>query len=431
MKGLKLNNISLAVILLAGFVINSCVPISQSVVQAPSFKYNFSSMYNPGEKSFNPECRIFLSSDTTAIVFYKISVDELKNIAASNQQSDLKMTIKYVVRETTDFRVVDSSVIVHTIVNLDNEDLKSYFQIKLPKGLYCKLLINMSLGNSSNLQQRVIYDIDNNNIYSKDRFVFYEVSNSKKDIKYCNLVNPSKDYIINSNFYDNFEVTIEYYKFPEYVCVPPYYLYNSTNDLRQPDSVFVYLIGDKINFSNEGYYVLKPVVNANAALCFINGGDFFPEVKTLLDMLEPLKLITGNKEYKELKELSNLKIAIDEFWLSKSNNMKFAKEQIRVFYNRVYLANKYFSEDIVGWKTDRGNIYVLFGPPSIVNISATGEEWFYGKDPNVAGVLFVFDKTNNIYSGTTYILRRDSNYQSVWSQAVTTWRDGRIFTITN
>jgi len=388
-------------------------------------------MYNPSEKNFNPECRIFLNSDTTAIVFYKISVEELKNIAVSNQQSDLKMLIKYVVRENLEFKVVDSSAISHTITNLNNEDIESYFQIKVPKESYSKLLINMSLGSSSDLQQRLIFDIDNHNVFSKNRFVFYELNKNSKEIKFNNIVNPSKDYIINSNFYDNFEVNVEYYRFPEYVCVPPYYLYNNTNDLRQPDSVFLYLIGDKINFIKEGYYVLKPSSTTNASLCFINSGDFFPEIKTLLDMLEPLKLLTGNKEYKELKDCSNLKLAIDEFWLSKSNNMKFAKEQIRVFYNRVYLANKYFSEDKAGWKTDRGNIYVLLGPPSIVNISATGEEWFYGKDPDVAGVLFVFDKINNIYSGSSYELRRDSNYQSVWSQAVTTWRDGRIFTITN
>lgn len=432
MKVQKQNKIGLIVSLLAVLIASACVPINQSVVQSPSYKYNFSSMYNPSEKSYHPVFRVFINTDTTATIFYKISADDLRKIASSNNQNELKLLIKYVVRESDDFKIVDSSVIVHTInIKPDDTEIQSYFQVKAHKNNCCKLLINMSLGNSNELQQRIIFDIDYYNVFSKDHFIFYELNDSNKQIKYSNFVKTTQEYVINSNYYDNFEVNIEYYKFPEFVCVPPYYLVNNTGDLRQPDSVFQYLLGDKITFNQEGYYVLKPSSSSGAAMCFINAGIFFPEIKSLLDMLEPLKLITGNKEYSDLEDSNNLKLAIDEFWLSKSNNMKFAKEQIRVFYNRVYLANKYFTEDKVGWKTDRGNIYVLFGPPSIVNVSATGEEWFYGENPDVAGVLFIFDKINNLYSGYSYAVRRDSDYQSVWSQAVTTWRDGRIFSITN
>ncbi|PLX06863.1 MAG: hypothetical protein C0596_14310 [Marinilabiliales bacterium] len=125
-----------------------------------------------------------------------------------------------------------------------------------------------------------------------------------------------------------------------------------------------------------------------------------------------------------------MKVSIDNFWLGKSNNQKFAREQIRVFYTRVELANKYFSDYREGWKTDRGNLYVILGPPTIVNMSSSGEEWFYGENPDVAGVLFIFDKGKSITGHTIYRLRRDAMYQTIWGQALTTWRNGRIFTIT-
>ena len=147
-------------------------------------------------------------------------------------------------------------------------------------------------------------------------------------------------------------------------------------------------------------------------------------------MLEPLKLVSTAKELKLIKESEDLKTAIDDFWLGKSNNQKFAREQIRVFYNRVELSNKLFSDYREGWKTDRGNLYVILGPPTIVNMSEDGEEWFYGENPDVAGVLFIFDKENSIYGSPVYKLRRGAVYQTIWSQAIATWRDGRIFTIT-
>jgi len=411
--------------------VNSCVPLNTAGVQPTTKQYNFSAIYNPSEKLFNPEFRIFFNNDTVVLFFYKITKSDLQNIESVDSQTEMKLLIKYVLRETNEYRLVDSSVIVQSVDPARKDDIVSYFQIKVPKKTSCKLIVNMSLGSSSEFQQRVLADIDNSNEFSKEHFIFYELNNDEKLIKFNNFVNDSVQYVINSSYFDNFEVNVEYYQFSEYVCVPPYYLVDNTSEVRQPDSVFLYLIGDKIKFDRKGYYVLKPKKDFESSLCFINAGEYFPEIKIISDMLEPLKLITGNKEYRELKECSDLKTAIDQFWLSKSNNMKFAKEQIRVFYNRVSLANKFFTEDKPGWKTDRGNIYVLFGPPSIININTAGEEWFYGENPELAGVLFVFDKINNINCGSSLVLRRDSNYQSVWSQAVSTWRDGRIYTITN
>jgi GWxTD domain-containing protein len=197
-----------------------------------------------------------------------------------------------------------------------------------------------------------------------------------------------------------------------------------------PDSVFSYRIGDSISFTRIGAYVLKPSSQNAGVLCLINYGQSFPEVSILSDMLEPIQLISTSKDFEKIKEAENLKIAIDSYWLGLSNNQKFAREQIRVFYNRVSLANRFFSDYRPGWKTDRGMLYIVLGPPTIVNISARGEEWFYGENPEVAGILFQFEKRSNVYSAYEYRMFRDELYQTIWSQAIATWRNGRVFTIT-
>ena len=59
------------------------------------------------------------------------------------------------------------------------------------------------------------------------------------------------------------------------------------------------------------------------------------------------------------------------------------------------------------------------------------EEWFYGEDPDVAGIFFLFDKIETQNYNKSWVLKRDSNYQTIWAQALQTWRQGRIFTISN
>ena len=43
-------------------------------------------------------------------------------------------------------------------------------------------------------------------------------------------------------------------------------------------------------------------------------------------------------------------------------------------YRRLAYTNEHFAEDVPGWKTDRGRIYILYGPPDSVDqhFSAAG-----------------------------------------------------------
>jgi len=98
---------------------------------------------------------------------------------------------------------------------------------------------------------------------------------------------------------------------------------------------------------------------------------------------------------------SERKTFIDQFWAKRDSNPKTEVNEYKEEYlSRIEQANRLFrGEGIAGWLTDRGRIYILFGPPfsrktyppgdSGGNIRAR-EVWYYGNFP----VVFV-DRYNS------------------------------------
>jgi len=115
--------------------------------------------------------------------------------------------------------------------------------------------------------------------------------------------------------------------------------------------------------------------------------------------------------------------------LNLSSDPHRAKELIRVYYNRVILANTFFGTYKQGWQTDRGMIYIIFGPPATIYKSSDIEQWIYGDNPELSDISFSFKKTSNLLSDNEYILIRDQRYQTIWAQAIETWLQGRVFSI--
>lgn len=55
---------------------------------------------------------------------------------------------------------------------------------------------------------------------------------------------------------------------------------------------------------------------------------------------------------------------IEEFWRRRNPTPGSAENSFKEeFYRRIAYANEHFSSGIPGWKTDRGHIYIMYGPP--------------------------------------------------------------------
>ena len=64
---------------------------------------------------------------------------------------------------------------------------------------------------------------------------------------------------------------------------------------------------------------------------------------------------------------------IEQFWLRRSSNPDLPDNDFKEeHYRRIAYANEHFASGIPGWKTDRGRIYIIWGPPDEIESHPTG-----------------------------------------------------------
>jgi len=161
----------------------------------------------------------------------------------------------------------------------------------------------------------------------------------------------------------------------------------------------------------------------------LNFGTKYPKVQEVKQLIEPLAYLATSAEYNQLLKATNQKLAVDNFWIEKAGNIEKARELIRVYYNRVYFANYYFTSYKPGWKTDRGMIFLIYGAPQSVKVTASQEKWIYYKNNYTTTVTFTFDHMPTSFSEDNFVLQRSDSYDTYWRSAVDTWRKGNIYLI--
>src|SRR5258708_23531921 len=75
---------------------------------------------------------------------------------------------------------------------------------------------------------------------------------------------------------------------------------------------------------------------------------------------------------------------IEQFWLRRDPTPDTPENEYKEeYYRRIAYANEHFASGIPGWKTDRGRIYIKFGPPDEIDSHANGES--YQRPPEQGG----------------------------------------------
>ena len=104
----------------------------------------------------------------------------------------------------------------------------------------------------------------------------------------------------------------------------------------------------------------------------------YPLATRLGDLVDPLVYLA---EPGEMDALRQGRRAFDAFWGRRTADRRQAAAALRTFYERVERANRLFSNQKAGWRTDPGMVYVLFGPPDAVRETPVGETWTYRRRP--------------------------------------------------
>ena len=231
----------------------------------------------------------------------------------------------------------------------------------------------------------------------------------------------------------------------EHIPDPPGMLLPQKQLDYEPEAIIALAYSDTlpIMLPRKGVYLCSVDRNIKDGYALFNFGDTYPIVSTPEDMIESLAYLATRTELEQMKADPNLKIALDNFWLRcGGGNIERARELIRIYYNRVIYSNIYFTSFTEGWRTERGMIYIMYGPPDKVYKSADGDSWGYRKQVVRSSwggrysvtedyVFFTFKQRDNVFSDNDYFLSRSDALITQWDQAVASWRRGVVFRFDN
>ncbi len=173
------------------------------------------------------------------------------------------------------------------------------------------------------------------------------------------------------------------------------------------------------------YHIQYDTLTKNGYTVFkFNAG--YPAITASTQLIAALRYLTTTEEFNKLTNASDKKEAIDRFWIDISGSKERARFLIKTFYSRMKNANQFFTSYLEGWKTDRGMIYLVFGPPKTVYKTSEAEYWDYGFFKGYGSLNFSFRKIANPFTDNDFLLMRSASYEPVWYMAVDQWRQGRI-----
>ncbi len=392
---------------------------------------NVAFLYKREAASFNPEFSVLHINDSVSELHFKISSNQvLYARTAPGAPFSANVTLSYRIFDDYEARLTydTNSVNIKDVANEDQlRDLISTIKFKALKGFDYIMEITVTDINRSKTKKTYI-TIEKNNLNNRQNFLMNSPETGSPIFK--NHIN-SNSVKIKYGFPAT-TAFVRYYKRDFEIAPPPFVTLNHQSFHYKADSIFELPVNENNilieNFKSKGFYHIQidSAINKDGFTLYHFNGNF-PEIKNTEDMINPLRYITSKQEFEGLVNAENKKEALDKFWLDLAGNPERARELISIFYNRVQDANLHFTSYIEGWKTDRGMIYLIFGPPNVIYKSVTNESWIYGEDKNLMSLNYNFYKVDNPFSANDFSLERSVIYKTNWYRAVDIWRQGRIY----
>ena len=385
---------------------------------------NYSQTYNPQNKSTAIESSIWHLTDSTSLLNIRFNQSDLRNEAVNGYE------ISYDIYDTKESTKLQSSDADHTNIYIVDSNLLKNNTISYPP-----VLLHNINSNKEYVLKLIFKDLDKKDIaesyitiHKENAFTDqnYQLKDDARNIIFKNYINDGESFKILYNNYNTNLLYVKYYKLKNTIAPPIYNLDVQKVPKFTPDSSFTIKLSNLesnfITLGNEGMYHFQADTTNVDGLTLFQFYDGFPIVKTPIQMIYPLRYLSTKKDFDEINQSVDYKNAVDKFWLQIAGNPDRAISLIKKYYVAVKDANRFFTSYIEGWRTDRGMIYIVFGPPPVVYRNSNIETWVYGEPNNLMSLKFTFDKIDNPFTDNDFVLRRDQGFKASWFEAVDIWR---------
>jgi len=424
-------------LLIASF--SSC-KTTQQTVDSKDLSY----LYNPIKNPISPRYNVINQSDELSVLSVKFFANDLFFSEANPQgvpTAMLLVTVKL-------FNISQGKLLADTAVyniSIVKETGKPEYvynvPLKVEKGI--EYLAEIKILDRLRLQVVQAF-VTFNTLSYNNKYNFRAQGHFEKN----ELFNP----VLRVNEYINLIYTrgphdslfISFYKPFREVPDPPSMLLPEKTLDYEPEQVIAIPYSDTMPmmFPREGIYLCSTGRNIKEGYTFLNFGASYPAMATPEVMIEPLVYLASQVEVATLRSAVKPKVALDDFWIKCGGNVDKARELIRIYYTRVLYSNYYFTSYKEGWRSERGMIYIIYGPPDKVYKTSEGERWGYRKPVIKSSwggrymvseeyLFFNFKKKENLFSYNDYYLSRSETLVTYWDRAILSWRKGIVFRLDN
>ena len=394
---------------------------------------NLAHLYQEQGVVLKPLFRVFHFNKDSTRVFFEGSSDQLLYVKEQSQNDFIaRIGIRY--RLYTDYQLttlIDSGSTTITDIqpNPKTSIVSGFFDLYFDRHSHNdKYVLEVLLSDENrNLAYIDLINIDRSDKQCAQTFLMTTPGNR---------VIFRNNYFLNVPFYLRHNTNAATYKVRYYnrefpVATPPYAKNVDQSFSYKADSIWTISASDSIKLSMPGFYHFQVDESSKAGFtvfCFYNE---FPLITRKANLGPPLRYLTTNEEFAaiDVEDPDKMKLEADKFWLKMAGTVERGRMLVSAYYGRVEMANLYFTSYIEGWKTDRGIIYTILGPPTEVTRNEFQEFWIYG-DPNSSlQHVYTFSKLGNPFTDNDYALSRSNSFRYSWGQAIEAWRNGQIYSI--
>lgn len=406
--------------------VSSCSGGSQSSTGSQ----NLSRIYKNNQDVLHPKYAIFHRTSTTSELHFKINSTELLYSKQGGSEAfSARINIQYKLISSYETKDIIDSATVSLSDQYSNTPKDIIGKIDFSATFTNGYLLEINLTDlNRNVTSKSFFNVNKQDLSTRQNFLVLSAEN--KVPVFRDNIGKDERFTIRCRT-SNPKIHVRYYHRDFPLPSPPFSTSNMTPFEYRADSLFILSLDQKDSagflFSKLGFYHIQADTNTKEGLTLFRFYDDFPFVKKPEHLLQPLRYITSKQEYDAMASYKNLKAAVDSFWVFAGGSPERARELVKKYYNRVQDANNYFSSYIEGWKTDKGMIYLVYGPPNIVYKSADSESWIYGEENNFNSLTFSFLKVINPFTDNDYRLDRSQVFKTSWFNAVEMWRQGRVY----
>ena len=387
---------------------------------------NLAHLYNKDKHPYHPEFTLFQFAEDSTKLYFSVNTQELLYKTLAN--SELKVasfSIKFMLFEEWDSKIVtDSSTILlnDTVINDPSGYISGFINIysPLPESKVLSVVMKDILRN--NAVEQIFY-LSGKSVTGR---YYYNLLDDNGNILYNNHLVTGKSFRLNAAFEMEKGMWVKHYSKEFPVAYPPFSVLNAQKHQLSSDSTFFLPFTNRktslLSFTKPGIYFFQNDTNTREGFPVFIHPYSFPEIRSPKQMTRPLQYLTTGNEFKQIISHPDEKAVVDSFWLEHAGEPDRAQTLIRDYYKRIEEANRLFSSYVAGWKTDRGMIYVIFGPPDLVYRDENTEVWQYGETGSMLSINMIFHKIENPFCTNDYILERSTAYKSAWIQRVNRWR---------